>query len=121
MSSAAVNMRLDTRDAAPRPATNPPIAKNAFHRHNMIMEEALGARVVEGVREATELSVRDPRPAYDAANAPPKRVPRPSSPRPRAPDDGLAAGYVAGYETRAPRRSATSTAAASSSSARPRP
>ena len=119
MSSAAVNMRLDTRDAAPRPATNPPIAKNAFHRHNMIMEEALGARVVEGVREATELSVRDPRPAYDAANAPPKRVPRPSSPRPRA--ARRPSGHVAGYETRAPRRSATSTAAASSSSARPRP
>ena len=86
----------------------------------MIMEEALGARVVEGVREATELSVRaPPRPAYDAANAPPKRVPRPSSPRPHA--ARRPSGYVAGYETRAPRRSATSTAAASSSSARPRP
>ncbi|KAH8092133.1 hypothetical protein JL720_5720 [Aureococcus anophagefferens] len=59
MSSAAVNMRLDTRDAAPRPDNKPPLAKNAFRRHNMIMEEALGARVVEGVREATELSVGD--------------------------------------------------------------
>ena len=87
----------------------------------MIMEEALGARVVEGVREATELSVRAP-PAPPTTPRTPPRSEFPVSRRPvRARPDGLAAGYVAGYETRAPRRSATSTAAASSSSARPRP
>ena len=87
----------------------------------MIMEEALGARVVEGVREATELSVRAPPPRLRRRERPPEA----SAPSVVAPSDGrpddLAAGHAAGYETRAPRRSATSTAAASSSSARPRP
>ena len=70
----------------------------------MIMEEALGARVVEGVREATELSVRAP-PAPPTTPRTPPRSEFPVSRRPvRARPDGLAAGHAARRARRAGRR-----------------